>query len=286
MAEILYHFVFRKPKQLLWLFLKLFLNPYSLVIGILTTLKIMYQSFEWSMFGYGLLSITVIYSTVVLLITLNEKAKGTDVPEEEFILYDNGWFVFWGVEVNEGRIAPAKLDWVLPPAKPMKELEKEIGYDPNWWYCLMCDRYILVKKRKRGKYKVWFSIHWTYPNGRWDNWVFFGQVGGLLNEEEFKKLQEFADFISEKAKENIKSGRVRIPARNLKQEHIGYYQRSWFWNKVFKKENIRELYRKETGEDIPEPVRSFLFDYPKFKSVYLKNKRETGDWFGRKGDVK
>ena len=41
MAEILYHFVFRKPKQLLWLFLKLFLNPYSLVIGILTTLKIM-----------------------------------------------------------------------------------------------------------------------------------------------------------------------------------------------------------------------------------------------------
>ncbi len=112
--------------------------------------------------------------------------------------------------------------------------------------------------------------------------VFSGGAIGWLTEEEYKKFLEMIEYIDKKAKENLESGRVKVPGKNPKQAHIDYYQRSWFWNKVFKKENIRELYMEETGEDIPEPVRSFLFDYPKFKSVYLKNKRETGDWFGRK----
>ncbi len=75
------------------------------------------------------------FLALALLLTLIEKKKGADIPEDEFILYDNGWFVFWGVEPDEGWIAPAKLDWVLPPAKPKKELEKELGYKPNGWYC-------------------------------------------------------------------------------------------------------------------------------------------------------
>jgi len=215
------------------------------------------------------------------LLTWVQKIKGEDIPIDEFILYENGWFVFWNITPDEGWIAPAKLDWILPPLKNRKEMEEKIGYKVNFRYTLF-DRYYLLKKKKNGKYKVGFGLMWVYPYKKWENWVFTASVGGWLTEKEYKKFLEMIEYIDKKAKENVESGRVKIPAKNLKQEHIAYYQMPWFWNEVFQKENIRELYRKETGEDIPEPVRSFLFDYEKFKNVYLKNKRETGDWFGKR----
>ena len=85
---------------------------------------------------------------LALLLTLNEKLKGADVPQDEFILYDNGWFVFWNITPDEGWIAPAKLDWVLPPVENKKELEKKVGYKINGWYGLH-DRYYLKKKEKK-----------------------------------------------------------------------------------------------------------------------------------------
>ena len=81
-------------------------------------------------------------------------------------------------------------------------------------------------------------------------------------------------------------GRIKIPGENPKQQHLDYYQFSMYWNDVFVKENIRELYKKETSEDIPEPVRTFLFDYKTYEKTYLKNKKKTGDWFGGKGGEK
>ncbi len=278
MAEIMYHFVFSKPKQLSKFFLSLFLS-----IAITGTLIIVAL---YILSGNNALLIVLPIGILTAFIlsfsaTLIEKKKGADIPEDEFILYDNGWFVIWCVEPNEGWIAPAKLDWILPPAKPKKELEKEIGYKPNGWYCLQ-DRYYLLKRKKKGLYKVGFGLVWTYPTEKWKDWVFSASAGGWLTEKEHKKLLEMVEYLNRKAKENVESGRIKIPAHNSEQEHVAYYQMPWYWNEVFKKENIRELYKKETGEDIPEPVRSFLFDYPKFKRVYLKNKRETGDWFGRK----
>jgi len=142
----------------------------------------------------------------------------------------------------------------------------------------------ISKRKKRNRYKVGFGLMWTYPDKKWENWVFTASAGGWLTEEEYKKFLKMIEYIDRKAKENVERGRIKIPAKNPKQEHIAYYQMPWYWNEVFEKENIRELYKKETGEDIPEPVRSFLFDYEKFKKVYLKNKRETGDWFGRKSE--
>ncbi len=169
MAEILYHFVFKKPKQLLWLFLKLFLIPYFMGIGILVILNLMYHTIEWINVGKISLIAAIVISILVFLITLNERAKGFDVPEDEFILYDNGWFVFWGVRANEGWIAPAKLDWVLPPAKPSKEFKKKIGYDPNWEYYLY-RRYYLIQRKKGNMYKIGYKLMWTYPTEKWENW--------------------------------------------------------------------------------------------------------------------
>ena len=146
----------------------------------------------------------------------------------------------------------------------------------------MQDRFYVVKKRRKNRYKVGFGLIWTYPNKKWENWIFTASVGGWLTEEDYKKFLEMMKYIQKKAKENVESGRIKIPAKNLKQGHIAYYQMPWFWNEVFQKENIRELYKKETGEDIPEPVRSYLFDYDRYKNVYLKNKREIGDWFGKR----
>ena len=93
------------------------------------------------------------------------------------------------------------------------------------------------------------------------------------------------EFIRKKAMKNLESGRIKIPGNNPKQAHFDYYQLPQYWDIVFEKENIREFYRKDTGEDIPEPIRSYLFDNGTYTKVYLKNKKETGDWFG-KGDRK
>ncbi len=281
MVKILYHVTLKEERLLLKNFLIYFIPPLVIIYAVMlivnphNSLKLITQN-PW-FFAVGLPSFTFALS---FLLTWIQKSKGEDMPQDEFILYDNGWFVFWNITPDEGWIAPAKLDWILPPLKNRKELERKVGYKINFRYTLF-DRYYLLKKKKNGKYKIGFGLMWVYPDKKWENWVFTASVGGWLTEKEYRKFLEMIEYIDKKAKENVESGRIKIPAHNLKQEHIAYYQMPWYWNEVFKKENIRELYKKETGEDIPEPVRSFLFDYETFKNVYLKNKRETGDWFGR-----
>ncbi len=146
MAEILYHIVFSKPKQLSRFFLSLFL-PMSII---LTTIILALNLVSRKDTDIVIVMIIVVNSTAFifsLLVTLIEKKKGADIPQDEFILYDNGWFVFWCVEPDEGWIAPAKLDWVLPPAKPMKELEKELGVQAKW-LVLFTEKILSFEKEK------------------------------------------------------------------------------------------------------------------------------------------
>ncbi len=278
MTKEIYHFIFNYPKRLFWDFLFVFLPTIS---GLLIIMAIFYilRFMSFSFFIMAVIVEFLVSFIIAIIWVLIGRSYGEDVSNDEFILYDNGWFVFWNAE--KGWIAPAKIDWILPPVKSKKELEKEIGYKPNGWYCLQ-ERYYIFKKR--GKYyKGGFGLMWTYPTKKWENWMFGADVRGYLTETEYRKFLEMMKYIERKAKENVESGKIKIPAKNPKQEHIEYYQLPQYWNEVFKKENIRELYMRETGEDIPEPVRSYLYDYEKYKKVYLKNKRETGDWFGKNG---
>ena len=277
LTKEMYHFILKYPKRVLWDFLSIFL-PMSGVLVLIVAILDFIHSMDLSFFIMAILIEVFISFLIATVWVLIGRSYGEDVSNDEFILYENGWFVFWNAE--KGWIAPAKIDWLLPPVKNKKELEKKVGYKINGWYGLQ-ERYYIF--RKRGNYyKGGFGLIWTYPTRKWENWIFGGDAEGYLTEEEYKKFLEMIEYLDRKAKENIESGRIKIPEKNMKQEHIEYYQLPQYWNEVFQKENIRELYRKETGEDIPEPVRSFLFDYDRYKNVYLKNKREIGDWFGRK----
>ncbi len=274
MTKELYHFHFRHKHDVLNLFLLMFVLPSAILFLFMLSLELSTtnKSFSEVMADlWGIFSLLLLFGLLfALFIAWHEKSKGEDIPEDEFILYDNGWFTFWNITPDEGWIAPAKIDWIYPEGTEIKAL----GMKKSNMY--------LLKKKKNGMYKIGFGLEWAYPDKRWENWVFNASVGGWLTEEEYHRFLEMIDMLNQKGKENIQSGRIKPPGKNWKQEHMDYYQRPWFWNEVFKKENIREVYKKDTGEDIPEPVRSFMYDYPTFSKIYLKNKRETGDWLGKK----
>lgn len=210
----------------------------------------------------------IVMVAIGILIYVMAKIRGGDVDESEFILYDNGWFAFWDLKFQDW-IAPAKLDWLYPPELVLKPLKgSENGY-------------YVVKRENNGMYYVVFRIPWGFPYGKWKCWIFYDKVYGWLTEEEYKKLVELVNFLKKKAKENMECGRMKRPEANCVQAYVDLYQQPPYWDTVFEKANIREIYKNETGEDLPEPVRSYLFDSKTFEKVYLKNKKETGDWFGR-----
>jgi len=233
---------------------------------------------NWNVIKHVSMGVFIILFIILLILTLINKSDPT-IFYDEFILYDNGWFVFWLGEPQGIWIGPAKLDWILPESKPYKELKEEVGYKPHRWYCMNFQQYCYAKEKENG-YLVFFKLPWSFPSDKWKDWVFFGAVSGMLDYTEYIEFLGMVTQLKIKAKENIDKGIIKIPHYNFCQENTEVPPE--YWNYVFREENIRELYKKETGEDIPEPVRSFLFDYKKFKNVYLKNKRETGDWFGRK----
>ena len=266
MAKELYHFHFRVPHQPLKFALSVSGTSIAIVGIILLifqfTINTQYNLLEG--FSYAF----IVMVAIGILIYVMAKIRGGDVDESEFILYDNGWFVFWDLKFQDW-IAPAKLDWLYPPELVLKPLKGS----RNGYYA--------VKKKNNGRYYVVFRLTWGYPYGKWKCWIFYDKVYGWLTEEEYKKLVELVNFLTKKAKENVESGRIKRPEGDCIQAYVDLYQQPPYWDEVFEKENIRELYRKETGEDIPEPIRSYLFDTKTFDKVYLKNKRETGDWLGR-----
>ncbi len=269
MAKELYHFHFRKPHQPL----RFALSISGTAIAILGIILLIFQFTINTKYNLleGYFYAVIVMAAIGVLVYVLAKVRGGDVDESEFILYDNGWFAFWRVD-DQVWIAPTKLEWIYQEHIDLPPLHIKSKY--NVYY---------IAKKKGNNYFVIFRLLWGYPDKNWENWVFHGIVRGLLTKEEFEKFSEMIKLLRNKAKENIDSGRVKVPENNPKQGHIDYYTRSQYWDVVFEKENLRELYRKETGEDIPEPIRSYLFDEKKFKEVYLKNKRETGDWVGKKG---
>ncbi len=268
MAKELYHFHFRRPHQPLKFSTAIWGTTLFIVLTILAILQFSAPNPKYNIFFIFLEGGLPVLIILWILTYFMAKARGGDVDESEFILYDNGWFAFWDLKFQDW-IAPAKLDWLYPPELVLKPLKGS----KNGYY--------VVKKKNNGRNYVVFRLTWGYPYGKWKCWIFYDKVYGWLTEEEYKRLEELVTFLIKKARENVESGRMKRPEGDCKQAYVDIYQQPPYWDEVFEKENIRELYRKETGEDIPEPIRSYLFDTKTFDKVYLKNKRETGNWLGR-----
>ncbi len=195
--------------------------------------------------------------------------RGEDI-DDEFVLYENGWFVFWSGESNDGWVAPAKIDWVFPPGMELKPFNMKK---------IPIHRTI---RRKEGRYNDGFGLYWGLPGReKYENWAFHASAGGWLSEEEHKKLLEMIEYIRERARENVESARLKIPEANPQQQHSGALKLPSYWNRTFIKEGLKDLYLRETGEEIPEPVYSYLFDRTKY-AEYLKRKKETGKWLPEK----
>ena len=275
MPKELYHFYFQKSHHSsVKLALSGFFIPLIIILGFLGIMKL-FVNYPIRDILYVMEGGVLVLAIMSLVVYVIDKWRGGSVGADEFIIYDNGWFVFWDAHYGTW-IAPAKLEWVYPDHIDIKPLHIVGKYN----------EYNIIKRKKKDKYKVSFRLIWAYPDKKWENWVFYDIANGWLTKEEFERFSQFLEFLRKKGWENIKSGSVKIPGNNPKQGHLMYYQLPPYWNEVFEKENIRELYKKETGEDLPGPIRSFLFDIQKFDKVYLKNKKKTGDWFGRKGGEK
>ena len=208
------------------------------------------------------------------------KFKGENLPEE-LIIYDNGWFIVWGPVYSDGWVAPAKLDWILPDKIEMRA-----------WGIL---RRIFIPKEERkkkrklfykgveGKIESGIGLSWVYPlNKKYKDYLFLATVDGYITEEQYKTLKKLAGYLDRIGRKNLESGRVWIPSGKPQASSI-YLKKPFYWNDVFKKERLKEYYMEDTGEEIPEPVSSFLFDVRKYINEYLKKAKETGDWFGREG---
>ena len=201
--------------------------------------------------------------------------KGENLPEE-LIIYDNGWFVVWGPVYSDGWVAPAKLDWILPSGIKIK----------SWGI----EAYILPPLNEKARYKkgckgimTGFGLSWIYSlNPRYKEYSFHATIYGCVTQEEYKTLEKLAKYLDRIGRRNMEAGRVWIPSGKPQANFI-YLKKPFYWNDVFKKEGLRRYYIEDTGEDLPEPVRSFLFDVRKYIKEYLKVAKETGDWFSRKG---
>ncbi len=276
MAKELYHFYFKRKHKSIKMAILAFAIPLIVLFSFIGILHIFIYIKKFPHILELFLEWGVLYAALIALIGYTlDRLRGGSVGASEFILYDNGWFVFFD-EYHGSWIAPAKLEWVFPEGieiRPLNIRSKEES--PKHHY-----KYIFVRKRKDSRYLVDFGLIWAYPDKKWENWAFNGYISGWIEEEDYRKLLEMTEIIRKKAKENLESGRIKIPGNNPKQQHLAYYQFPDYWNEVFVKENIRELYIKENGEDLPEPVRSYLFDMRTYDKVYLKNKKKTGDWFG------
>ncbi len=266
MARELYHFHFQKPH---------FSRRFALITigGTALLLLIILSIIQYVLpTKYNLFIIFFEYALPAIIILglfgyLSLRVRGGIFDENEFILYDNGWFVFWDLKFQDW-IAPAKIDWLYPPELVLKPLKGS----NNGYYS--------VRKSKNGMYYIVFRLTWGYQYGKWKCWIFYDKVDGWITGEEYKKLIELVNFLSKKAKENVKSGKIKPSEGNCTQAYVDLYQQPPYWNTVFEKANIRVLYKKETGEDLPEPVRSYLFDLKTYAQIYFENKKKTGDWFG------
>jgi len=264
MPKELYHFKFSHPHYIRNYTLYLYGAMAGLGCLIITLIYPFATPYIKGYYPY--LYLTVIFAPLsIIFIFRILSVRKSDNFDDEFIVYDNGWFAFWS-RFGEGWLAPARLDWIYPEGVELKPLH------------IKNERMHRLIKKKNGMCYVGFGLEWAYPEDKWKNWVFRGGAEGWMSEDDYKKLLQMIEFLNRKGRENLESERIKIPDENFKQRHTDYYTASWYWNEVFKKENMRELYERETGEGIPEPIRSFMYDYGRYKELYLKHRTETGEW--------
>jgi hypothetical protein len=218
---------------------------------------------------YYVLVLSMLLPTVLIGVAYYYFLKriGENFPEE-LIIYDNGWFVVWGPHDSDGWVAPAKLEWILPD----KTIIKEWGIKA----------YMLRKlKEEKEGVLIGSGIHWVFPlNQLYREYTFYAAIYGVVHPQKLSCLEKMYGILDIIGRKNLNAERVWIPS-GKPQANWGYMKQAFYWNTIFKKEGLREYYKKDTGEDVPEPVRSYLYDIRKYKKVYLKQKKETGDWFGK-----
>ena len=201
---------------------------------------------------------------------------------EELIIYDNGWFVVWGPTYSDGWVAPAKLDWILPDKITMRSWGViQYIFIPNE---KVSRKYrLLLYKVPKCKLTTALGISWIYPrNTQYREYLFYGTIYGCVSSKQYKDLKKLAKYLDAIGRKNLELGRVWIPSGKPQASSL-YMKQPFYWNDVFKKERLREYYMEDTGEDMPEPIRSYLYDFESYRKKYLKLKKETGDWVGRKG---
>jgi len=268
MPKELYHFKFEHKKASLWEFvqLTLLLTVLGVLIGAYGYFyvhnKTIYGMNIIAFFG-GVFFVIALISGAILFLGLF-RYRGEDI-DDEFILYDNGWFLFWSGKYNDGWVAPAKIDWLFPPGMELKPFNlKEIPIHRTI-------------RKKKGRYNEGFGLYWGLPKAGYENWAFHASAGGWLTHDEHEKLLEMIDYLKKRSKENIDTKRISVPEKNPVQQSSGMLKQPSYWNSVFIKEGIKDLYFQETGEEIPEPVYSYLFDRTKYAD-YLRRRKETGEW--------
>ena len=174
MAKEVYHFHFRRPHYTAKLALTIIVATAGIMLVILGifqyTTSTKYNLFL--MFSESALPVIIVIGIIVYAIA---RHLGGTADESEFIIYDNGWFVFWRVD-DQVWIAPAKIDWIYPEGMELASLH--IKKDWNVYY---------ISKKKKDGYYVVFRLTWAYPNKKWKNWVFQSIIRGLLSERESTK---------------------------------------------------------------------------------------------------
>ncbi len=246
---------------------------FIITISLILVAVLFPKSFIYSVIA--LIAVWVFGVGAVLSYYLLLRYKGENLPEE-LIIYDNGWFVVWGPVYSDGWVAPAKLDWILPSGIEIK----------SWGI----KAYILPPLNEKARYKkgckgimTGFGLSWIYSlNPHYNEYSFHATIYGCVTQEEYKALEKLAKYLDMIGRRNMEAGRVWIPSGKPQASSI-YLKKPFYWNDVFKKEGLRRTYEADTGEEVPEPVRSYLFEIRKYAKEYLKVAKETGDWFGRKG---
>ena len=200
--------------------------------------------------------------------------RGENFPDE-LIVYDNGWFVVWGPVYSDGWVAPSTLEWILPDKITLKP----------WGVIQNIFHVSESKKRKRAdsdKIKVGGGLSWVYPlNPKYDDYFFHNAMMGYISKDKLSDMKRLAEYFDRIGRRNIEAGRVWIPSGKPQANFI-YMKKPFYWNDIFRKEGLRDYYIEETGEDLPEPVRSYLYNARTYSNKYLKMKKETGDWLSRR----
>ncbi len=190
---------------------------------------------------------------------------------DEVIIYDNGWITMFGMGQGTGGYgwcAPFRIEWVLPPGTVCGDKDHPIA---KVKYPLR------VLKKRKDKALIHIGFVWVLPNSKYENRAFNASVQGWVSKKQYDDVKKMIDYVINKAKENIEKG-LHIPQGDGRWfPDLLYYADTW--NEIALEQGVWTEFKKELGENVPEPLRTFFDDTDKYKKYYWRNKLKTGDWY-------